>query len=86
MKQTTFTPRVVKGEELFRPGNHPRLFKGLRGDDLFPKLNFLSLMLALFCGTASLPHILIRYYTVKDPAAARRAPSWGSERLERSTS
>ncbi len=23
-------------------------------------------MLALFCGTASLPHILIRYYTVKD--------------------
>ena len=34
-------------------------------------LNFLSLMLALFCGTASLPHVLIRYYTVKDQAAAR---------------
>ena len=28
-------------------------------------------MLALFCGTASLPHILIRYYTVKDEAAVR---------------
>jgi cation/acetate symporter len=28
-------------------------------------------MLALFCGTASLPHILIRYYTVKDQASAR---------------
>ena len=24
--------------------------------------------IALFCGTASLPHILIRYYTVKDQA------------------
>ena len=30
-------------------------------------------MLALFCGTASLPHILIRYYTVKDGAAARKS-------------
>ncbi len=38
-----------------------------------PKLNFLSLMLALFLGTASLPHILIRYYTVKDQAAARKS-------------
>ena len=37
------------------------------------KLNFLSLMLALFGGTASLPHILIRYYTVKDQAAARKS-------------
>lgn len=37
------------------------------------RLNFLSLMLALFCGTASLPHILIRYYTVKDGAAARKS-------------
>ena len=30
-------------------------------------------MLALFCGTASLPHILIRYYTVKDAASARKS-------------
>jgi cation/acetate symporter len=30
-------------------------------------------MLALFCGTASLPHILIRYYTVKDADAARKS-------------
>jgi cation/acetate symporter len=40
---------------------------------LTDKLNFLSLMLALFCGTASLPHILIRYYTVKDQASARKS-------------
>ena len=30
-------------------------------------------MLALFAGTASLPHILIRYDTVKDAAAARKS-------------
>jgi cation/acetate symporter len=30
-------------------------------------------MLALFCGTAALPHILIRYYTVKDQASARKS-------------
>ena len=32
-----------------------------------------SLLLALFCGTASLPHILIRYYTVKDQVSARKS-------------
>src|SRR3569623_1885258 len=36
-------------------------------------LDFLSLMLALFVGSASLPHILILYYTVKDQTAARRS-------------
>jgi cation/acetate symporter len=40
---------------------------------LFSRLDFISLMLALFCGTASLPHILIRYYTVKDQASARKS-------------
>ena len=54
------------------PASSPT-FTGIRSDKLFDKLNFLSLMLALFCGTASLPHILIRYYTVKDEAAARKS-------------
>src|SRR5256885_674481 len=48
-------------------------FAGVRSTSLFKKLDFLSLMLALFCGTASLPHILIRYYTVKDQASARKS-------------
>jgi cation/acetate symporter len=30
-------------------------------------------MLALFLGTAALPHILIRYYTVPSPASARKS-------------
>ncbi|MEZ6064543.1 MAG: cation acetate symporter [Planctomycetaceae bacterium] len=60
------------GSKVLRPGENPK-FAGIRSDNVLDKLNFLSLMLALFCGTASLPHILIRYYTVKDEAAARKS-------------
>jgi cation/acetate symporter len=69
---TTYEPKPTSGADILRPGNSPT-FKGLKDQSLFSKLNFLSLMLALFCGTASLPHILIRYYTVKDAAAARKS-------------
>ncbi len=69
---TTFTPVQRTGKDLLLPGSSPT-FKGVRSDSLFAKLDFLSLMLALFLGTASLPHILIRYYTVKDAAAARKS-------------
>ncbi|MBR9803978.1 cation acetate symporter, partial [bacterium] len=64
--------KPTAGSQILRPGEHPN-FKGIRGDNPLDKLNFLSLMLALFCGTASLPHILIRYYTVKDEVAARKS-------------
>ena len=69
-KTTTWTPQPTAGTTILRPGNSP-LFKGLQKDQLVARLDFISLMLALFCGTASLPHILIRYYTVKNQAAAR---------------
>lgn len=71
-KHVIYYPEAKQGSDLLQPGNLPA-FKGIRGDKLFDKLNFLSLMLALFCGTASLPHILIRYYTVKDQASARKS-------------
>lgn len=69
-KTATWTPTPTAGSKVLRPGNSPT-FKGLQSEKLMPRLNFISLMLALFCGTASLPHILIRYYTVKDQASAR---------------
>jgi cation/acetate symporter len=69
---TTFTPVERKGSDLLLPGANPT-FKGVRDDGVAGKLDFISLMLALFLGTASLPHILIRYYTVKDAAAARKS-------------
>ena len=71
-KLTVYYQKPTPGSQILRPGEHPR-FKGIRSDKAIDKLNFLSLMLALFCGTASLPHILIRYYTVKDEASARKS-------------
>ena len=71
-KTTVYYQKLTPGDEVLRPGEHPK-FAGIRKDQFLGKLNFLSLMLALFCGTASLPHILIRYYTVKDGAAARKS-------------
>lgn len=69
---TVYYQKPTPGSQVLRPGEHPR-FQGIRSDRMLDKLNFLSLMLALFCGTASLPHILIRYYTVKDGASARKS-------------
>jgi cation/acetate symporter len=69
---TVYYAKPTAGADVLVPGNSPT-FSGLRQDGFSYKLNFLSLMLALFCGTASLPHILIRYYTVKDQAAARKS-------------
>ncbi len=68
----TYTPKEQLGSDLLQPGNHPT-FAGLKQGKLNEKLNFISLLLALFCGTASLPHILIRYYTVRNSAAARKS-------------
>jgi cation/acetate symporter len=67
---TTYAPVERLGSELLKPGGY---FKGLTTGRLADRLDFASLMLALFCGTASLPHILIRYYTVKDGTAARKS-------------
>lgn len=67
-KVTIYYSEVVAGDQLLRPGVK---FK-LQGTFL-QKMDFLSLMLALFLGTAALPHILIRYYTVPSPASARKS-------------
>ncbi|MCA9125909.1 MAG: cation acetate symporter [Planctomycetales bacterium] len=69
---TVYFPKPTPGSHVLRPGEHPK-FAGIRKEAFWPKLDFLSLMIALFCGTASLPHILIRYYTVKDASAARKS-------------
>ncbi|MEN3585027.1 cation acetate symporter [Streptomyces sp. ZYX-F-203] len=40
------------------------------------RLDFVSLGIALVLGTAGLPHILIRFYTVPDAKAARTSVNW----------
>jgi cation/acetate symporter len=69
---TVYYQERVPGANLLVAGGSPT-FRGVRSPKLIDKLDFISLMLALFAGTASLPHILIRYYTVKDAAAARKS-------------
>ncbi len=63
-------PTPTSGKQVMRPGLK---FKVDEGATFASKLNFVSLMLALFFGTSALPHVLIRYYTVPSPAAARKS-------------
>jgi cation/acetate symporter len=65
---TVYYPIHTPGNKVMRPGLK---FK-VEGTKM-QRLDFISLMLALFCGTAALPHILIRYYTVPSPSAARKS-------------
>jgi cation/acetate symporter len=58
-----------KGEEFLQPG----LKYGLTTTS---KIDFLSLGLALVLGTAGLPHILIRFYTVPTAKDARTSVLW----------
>ncbi len=67
-KVTVYYPVLTPGNRILRPGLN---FK-VEGTPL-ERIDFASLMLALFLGTAALPHILIRYYTVPSPAAARKS-------------
>ncbi|MET8944773.1 cation acetate symporter [Streptomyces sp. NPDC004542] len=53
------------------------LAPGLKyGGDWTARLDFISLGLALVLGTAGLPHILARFYTVPTARAARRSVVW----------
>ncbi|HEY0357678.1 MAG TPA: cation acetate symporter, partial [Mycobacteriales bacterium] len=66
-----------KGAEFLEPGL--RYGKDIPGDavaTLWSKLDLISLGLALVLGTAGLPHILIRFYTVPTARAARKSVLW----------
>jgi cation/acetate symporter len=67
-KVTVYYRVATPGNKILRPG----LKFSLEGTPL-ERIDFVSLMIALFLGTAALPHILIRYYTVPNPAAARKS-------------
>ncbi len=67
---SVYYQQPTAGESFMLPGLK---YKIGRDANLWSKLDFISLMLALFLGTAALPHILIRYYTVKTPRDARKS-------------
>jgi cation/acetate symporter len=57
------------GEKILGPGLQ-------YGKSLTSKIDFISLALALVLGTAGLPHILMRFYTVPTAKEARRSVVW----------
>lgn len=58
-------------------GNPAILDPGLKyGVSEIAKLDFLSLGLALVLGTAALPHVLMRFYTVPSAKEARKSVVW----------
>jgi len=71
-KVTVWNQNITPGKDLMRPGMKFKVDTD-KGATFMSKLNFVSLMLALFFGTSALPHILIRYYTVPSPKDARKS-------------
>ena len=57
------------GEKLLSPGAQ-------YGKNAITRIDFISLGLALVLGTAGLPHILMRFYTVPTAREARRSVVW----------
>ena len=69
-KVTLYFQTNTSGKDFMLPGLKYKIGKGASN---WSRLDFISLMLALFLGTAALPHILIRYYTVKSQRDARKS-------------
>lgn len=63
------TSKAVAARDVLAPGAQ-------YGGSGTSKLNFLSLGLALVLGTAGLPHVLMRFYTVPTAKEARRSVVW----------
>jgi cation/acetate symporter len=63
------TDAKVAGRDVLAPGAQ-------YGVSLTTQINFISLALALVLGTAGLPHVLMRFYTVPTAKEARRSVVW----------
>ena len=59
------------GKDVLDAAGNPDIFHSI-----VSKLDLISLGLALVLGTAGLPHILIRFYTVPTAKAARKSVNW----------
>ncbi|WP_433262499.1 solute symporter family protein [Actinosynnema sp. CS-041913] len=67
----TASLRTPLGPEVLEPGAR-------YGGSPLARLDFISLALALVLGTASLPHVLMRFYTVPNAREARRSVVWAT--------
>ncbi|MXQ66630.1 cation/acetate symporter ActP [Actinomadura rayongensis] len=65
------------GDAFLRPGlKYAQDVPGDPGQTIVNKLDLISLALALILGTAGLPHIVTRFFTVPDARAARTSVNW----------
>jgi cation/acetate symporter len=74
-----FNPSTLLGEAASQSGKGDAFLNpGLRygAGDWKTKVDLISLGLALVLGTAGLPHILMRFYTVPSAKDARRSVNW----------
>ncbi|MCC3277045.1 MULTISPECIES: solute symporter family protein [unclassified Arthrobacter] len=72
-----FNLSELLGHAVETTGNPAILDPGLQyGKTETSKLDFISLGLALVLGTAALPHVLMRFYTVPTAKEARRSVVW----------
>ena len=72
-----FNLSELLGSAVEMSGNAAILDPGLQyGKSETSKLDFVSLGLALVLGTAALPHVLMRFYTVPTAKEARRSVVW----------
>ncbi|QTJ65722.1 cation acetate symporter [Rhodococcus sp. ZPP] len=63
------TNEAIAGRDMLSPG-------AKYGISSMSKLDFISLGIALVLGTAGLPHVLMRFYTVPTAKEARRSVTW----------
>jgi cation/acetate symporter len=72
------TEALLSGDAPNAPSNRTwlRPFGPLTSKHGYPLLYTYSLIIALICGTAGLPHILVRFYTNPDGRAAKRTTLW----------
>ncbi|GAB4456955.1 MAG: cation acetate symporter [Armatimonadaceae bacterium] len=66
----TAVPNAQPNEKWIQP------YGTLTGKHGYPLLYTYSLIIALVCGTAGLPHILVRFYTNPDGRTAKRTTFW----------
>ncbi|HXD28330.1 MAG TPA: cation acetate symporter [Arthrobacter sp.] len=72
-----FNLSSLMGDAVATAGNPALLDPGLKyGASETSKLDFISLALALVLGTAALPHVLMRFYTVPTAKEARKSVVW----------
>ncbi len=66
----TIVPNCPANSQWIQP------FGALTGKYGYPLLYTYSLIIAIICGTAGLPHILVRFYTNPDGRSAKRTTLW----------